>query len=366
MPTENGKTKQKWEATGLKARANVKSAKDMLNKRLSELNKYKLPYCEITVSDYFKDWLQNIKTDVRANTYRSYCGNMTNHIIPYFEQHKMLLQDLKPYHLENYYKAKLQENSKLNSSEALSPTTIKHHHQNISKALSDALRQGIIQYNPASVAKTPKVERYRGDYLEPKQVNDMLVLFKGNAVELPVMLCAVYGFRRSEVLGLKWSNINFEKKTITVAETLQQGIGGNYSDKPKTESSYRTLPMTESIYLVLKSQKELQNKRSDLIGNYYVKSDYVCTQSNGEVISPNYLSRTFHSVISKSQLPQIRLHDLRHSVASNLIESGVSVVGVQEWLGHANASTTLDVYSHASKSSKNNIAVTIQQMISVE
>lgn len=73
---------------------------------------------------------------------------MTNHIIPYFEQRKILLQDLKPYHLEDYYKSKLQTNSKLSSGEALSPTTIKHHHQNISKALSDALRRGIIYYNP--------------------------------------------------------------------------------------------------------------------------------------------------------------------------------------------------------------------------
>lgn len=255
MPTESGKTKPKWETTGLQIRGNKKQAEKMLNDRLADLNKYNLPYHKITVSQYFSEWLQKIEREVRPNTYRSYYGNMTNHIIPYFEQRKILLQDLKPYHLEDYYKSKLQPNSKLCSGEALSPTTIKHHHQNISKALSDALRRGIIYYNPASAAKTPKTERYRGDYLEPKQIDEMLTL------------CAVYGFRRSEVLGLRWGNIDFGQKTITIAETLQQNTGGSYSDKPKTESSYRTLPMTDDVYALLNDHKSLQDERKRLMGN---------------------------------------------------------------------------------------------------
>lgn len=365
MPTDNGKTKPKWITTGLTIRGNKKQATKMLNEKLTELNKYNLPYHKITVSDYFKDWLNKIETEVRPNTYRSYYGNMVNHIIPYFEKKNISLQSLKPYHLEDYYKSKLQPNSKINSSEALSATTIKHHHQNISKALNDALRRGIIAINPATSAKTPKTEKFRGEYLSPEQIEEMLILFKDNQIELAVTLCAIYGLRRSEVLGLKWSNINFDKKEFTIAETLQQNQGGNYTDKPKTESSYRTLPMTDSVYHILKAHKEQQNKRKEIMGNYYIDSDYVCTWNNGNVISPNYLTKTFHTVISKSTLPKIRLHDLRHSVASNLIAKGMSVVDVQEWLGHANASTTLDVYSHACKSSKNNIVNAIEQMIAI-
>lgn len=366
MPLENGKTKPVWRATGLPVRGNKKQAVKILNDRLAELNKYCLPYTRLTVADYFRQWLEKIETEVRPNTYRSYYGNMMNHIIPYFDAKKILLQDLKPYHLEDYYKSKLQANSKIGSEEALSPTTIKHHHQNISKALSDALRRGLIFVNPATAAKTPKADKYRGDYLDAKQIKELLILFKGNVVELPVTLCAIYGLRRSEVLGLKWCHVDFSKRTITIAETLQQNTGGNYEDKPKTESSYRTLPMLDGVYIMLSEQKELQIERAALMGDYYVRSDFVCTWGNGEVITPNYLTRTFHSVISKSTLPQIRLHDLRHSVASNLISAGMPIVDVQEWLGHANASTTLDVYSHAAKSSKENIAKTLCDMISSE
>ena len=366
MPMENGKTKPKWISTGLRIRGNKKQAHKMLDDKLSEMNKYNVPYCKLTVADYFKSWLPLIEKEVRPNTYRSYYGNMTNHIIPYFEKKRILLQDLKPYHLENYYKSKMQTDSKLNRGGALSPTTIKHHHQNISKALSDACRKGLICFNPATAAKPPKAEKYRAEFLEPKQISDMLKLFKGSTIELPVMLCALYGFRRSEVLGLKWCNVDFEKRTITVAETLQQNTGGNYTDKPKTESSYRTLPLLDKVYDVLKAKKTAQEERKALMGNYYTVSDYVCTWADGTVITPNYLTKMFHSVISKSTLPNIRLHDLRHSAASNLIACGMSVVDVKDWLGHANASTTLDIYSHANKSAKENIATALQSMIEVE
>lgn len=353
---ENGKRKPKWIDTQLSERGNKRNAEKLLADYLAEYNKMNIPYSKLTVDDYFLRWLEDIQAEVKANTYRSYYGNMTNHIIPYFKQSKIQLQELTPFDLEEYYKSKLQPNSKVNSGEALSATTIKHHHQNISKALSDAVRKGLLMANPAASAKTPKAEKFKGDFLNQKQVNELLLLFRGNVVELPVLLCSVYGFRRSEVLGLKWHNIDFENKSITIAETLQQGVGGNYTDTPKTDSSYRTLPMTNEVYNVLNTAKSLQNERQKLMGNYYVKSDYVCTWQNGNVISPNYLTRTFKSVISKSNLPQIRLHDLRHSAASNLLDMGFSVVQVADWLGHSSSATTLNFYAHAEKRSKMDIA----------
>ncbi len=337
-------------------RGNKRKAEKMLADYLSDYNKMNIPYSKLTVADYLIQWLDNVKTEVKTNTYRSYYGNMKNHIIPYFKQNKILLQELTPFDLEEYYKSKLQKNSKVKSEEALSATTIKHHHQNISKALSDAVRKGLIMANPASSAKTPKAEKFKGEFLNQKQVNEMLLLFKGTVIELPIFLCSVYGFRRSEVLGLKWCNVDFDSKSITIAETLQQGTGGNYTDTPKTESSYRTLPMTNDVYNILAAAKSLQSERKKLMGSYYVLNDYVCTWQNGNVISPNYLTRTFHSVISKSNLPCIRLHDLRHSAASNLLDMGFSVVQVAEWLGHSSSATTLNFYAHAEKRSKMDIA----------
>lgn len=353
---ENGKRKPKWIDTQLPERGNKRNAEKLLAEYLAEYNKMNIPYSQLTVADYFTQWLIDIQTEVKQNTYRSYYGNMTNHIIPYFQQNKIQLQELTPFDLEDYYKSKLQPNSKMKSESALSATTIKHHHQNISKALTDAVRKGLILANPAASARTPKAEKFKGEFLNRKQVNELLLLFKGNVVELPVLLCSVYGLRRSEVLGLKWHNVDFESKSITIAETLQQGTHGDYTDTPKTDSSYRTLPMTNEVYNSLKTAKNLQNERQKLMGNYYVQSDYVCTWQDGNVISPNYLTRTFKSVISKSNLPQIRLHDLRHSAVSNLLDMGFSVVQVADWLGHSSSATTLNFYAHAEKRSKMDIA----------
>lgn len=225
------------------------------------------------------------------------------------------------------------------------------------------MRLGLIQYNPASAARTPKARKFNAEFLNGKQLEEMLKLFKGNPIELPIKLCAVYGFRRSEVLGLKWRNVDLINRTITVSETLQQSIGGEYTDLPKTESSFRTLPMSDATHKLLTEQKRLQEDRAKLMGNYYVKTDYVCTMPNGTVITPNYLTRVFHSVISKSDLPQIRLHDLRHSVASNLLNGGFSVVQVQEWLGHSSSATTLNFYAHIDKTSKLSIAEALDKIV---
>ena len=362
---EYGERRQKWYNTKLAVRGNKKKAEKILNDLLLEWDKKNVKYCDLTVAEYFKNWIKEIELEVKPNTYRSYKGNMENHIIPYFESKDILIQELKPYHLEDYYKFKLKPHSKLRSDEALSHTTIKHHHQNISKALSDAVRKDIIHYNPASYAKTPKTETYKSEFLNPKQLQDLLLLFKGSSVEIPVTLCAIYGFRRSEVLGLSWNSIDFVNRTITISQTLQQhkGENTNYIDTPKTESSYRTLPLTEDVYQMLKKHKELQRKRKELIGNNYVDNNFVCTWEDGNVIAPNYLSRTFHKIIIKSTLPHIRLHDLRHSVASNLLNNGFSVVQVAEWLGHSSSSTTLKFYAHSDKTSKIQIAVSLNKMI---
>ena len=367
MKDENGKRKQKWISTELPIRGNKKAAERFLQEKLIELNGQIVAPNDITVDEYFERWLQKIKTEVRQNTYRNYAGNMENHIIPYFKARKIKLQDLTVYDLEQYYKTKLQRGSKLKTGEALSPTTVKHHQQNISKALSDAVHDKLIPLNPASAVNMPKpeekVKKFKPEFLNMKEVEELLVLFDGSVVELPVRLTAFYGFRRSEVLGLKWDAIDFQRRTITVESTLQQGVGGNYEDETKTESSMRTLPMPESIYELVKHQGELQDERKRIMGDYYIESDYLCTWPDGRVITPNYLTKTFHQTIVKSTLPKVRLHDLRHSAATNLLELGFNVVQVAEWLGHESPNTTLKFYGHAVKTSKVEMADALAKVL---
>ena len=141
-----------------------------------------------------------------------------------------------------------------------------------------------------------------------------------------------------------------------------QGDGENYiKDCTKNDSSYRTLPLTADMREML---LELKAKRSDnqkLFGASYVDNMHVFTFPDGSPISPNYLTRTFHNTVENSNLPKVRLHDLRHSVATNLLAKGMSLVDTQLWLGHSQPSTTLNFYAHADSSSKKNIQLLLDE-----
>ena len=360
---ENGKRKQKWLSTDLPLRGNKRNAEKFLRTLIDEWEAKNVPYSQLTFASYLEQWIKCAGTNIKPNTYRTYQAMVTNHIVPYFKQHPVLLQELNPPDRDAYAPAKQQLGSKQTGKGTLSAMSIRHHPQVISKALSDAVHDGLIQFNPASAARKPKTERYNASFLNPSEIDMMLALFIGNVVELPVNLCAVYGIRRSEVLGLKWEHIDFENRAITVTETLQQGVDGDYVDTPKTNSSYRTLPMTDSVYKLLKGQKHRQERLQGALGAGYIQNDYVCTWPDGNVISPNYLTRTFHNVIAKSSLPNIRLHDLRHSAASNLLNMGFSIVQAQQWLGHGSASTTLNFYAHVDKNSKLDMAAAMERAI---
>lgn len=216
---EHGKRRQKWCDTGLPSKngkINKTAAKKIANQLQEEYDKKNMPCTNITVAAYFREWLKQAETGLRPKTYSSYRGNMENHIIPYFEAKGTHLQDLKPVDLEDYYRYKMGADSRMDGQGALSVTTIKHHHQNISKALNDAVRRGLILANPATVAHTPKGTKFKPEYLNPEQVDKLMGLFVGNTAELPVHLCAWYGFSRSEVIGLRWENIDFQQRSITV------------------------------------------------------------------------------------------------------------------------------------------------------
>lgn len=352
---QNGRRIQKSYATGLPVKNNKRKAEQCLKQLCIEYDNKNLNfYSNIKVADYFKQWLVVIRSEVRPNTFRGYKGNMENHIIPYFEKTREELQNLKPYQLTDFYKSKKGQ---------VSVTTIKHFHQNISKALSDAVEKGLISVNPASAARTPKqTDLFKAEFLNRSQIKQLLVYFEGTTIYLPTYLCTVYGFRRSEVLGLKWHNIDFENETIRIRETLQQStkeITGetNYVSETKTESSNRTLPMIPQVKEILLEQKQRQQHNRDLLKGDYLSGDYVCTFDNGKEISPNYLTKKFHNIVKRqTEIPQIRFHDLRHSVASNLLNDGFTTVQVAEWLGHSSATTTLKFYAHSDKTSKAAIA----------
>ena len=187
-----------------------------------------------------------------------------------------------------------------------------------------------------------------------------------------MLLAAYYGLRRSEVLGIKWSNIDFENGTIRIAhKVVEQKVDGKYQtvghDKMKTESSNRMLPLMKKVALALRRLKLHQDEQRRLCGNSYVHEydDYVCVNEIGQLLRPNYVTAKFSELLKENGLKHIRYHDLRHSCASLLLANGVPMKEIQEWLGHSNYRTTADVYSHLDFSSKEHSAEIISHVLAV-
>ena len=339
---------------GMEVKNNKRKAEQALNKLIAEYEKTK-----IIASDkqkftaFMEEWLKTIKNTIKSTTYDGYCINFNKHIKPYFNKLNVNLDELTPMHIQGYYNDMLEE--------GLSATTIHKHHANIHKALDYAMKMNIIPYNPADRVTVPKKKRFVGGFYNGEQLKKVLELFKGNEIESCIFLTVHYGFRRSEVLGLKWDAVDFDfnNDTISVRHTALSKTGGTlYDDTTKTLSSMRTLPLTEGVKKYLIKLKAHQDEMRKVFGNCYNDNEYICKFDDGRLFRPDYVSHKFKTTIQKSDLPVIRFHDLRHSAASFLIKSGCNLKEIQEWLGHSDIATTVNLsYGHTNQSSHNSIKI---------
>lgn len=289
-------------------------------------------------SEYMELWLANIKLHISPSTYESYCQIVRQKIVPYFEKLDISLIALKAIHIEMFYQTQYEL--------ALSPNTVLRYHAVLHKALNDARRKELIVISPAVFAQRPPKQKYITEPYSAKEIHRLFQVIDGHKLELIIKLAAFYGFRRSEVLGLRWKSISFETSTITVNHTFQricndEGIYDVFRDKVKRDASFRTLPMPDGIRnMIMDYRTERYSKELPL------PDAYLFLGRNGNVIKPDYVSSAFHQILKENGLRHIRFHDLRHSSAGILISNRVPLIEVQQWLGHSTINTTADLYAH--------------------
>lgn len=165
-------------------------------------------------------------------------------------------------------------------------------------------------------------------------------------IHIVIFLAAYYGLRRSEVLGLKWSAVDFENKTVSISHKVVQNDKGVVGmDVMKTESSYRALPLISQVEEALLAEREKQEEMMRVMRRGYCKkyTDYICVDAIGELIKPNYVTDHFKVVLKEKGLKPVRFHDLRHSCASLLLANGMPMKMIQDWLGHSDMGTTVNI-----------------------
>lgn len=351
----DGKRKTKWEATGLPVKKNKKKADALLQERRRTFVPPTSPSevrldNEILFADFMLKWLEIAKSSIQITTYASYQGMIQGVIEPYFRKEGIRLADLKAVDLQEFYTKQL---------ERVTANSVIHYHANIHKALKYAVKIDLIPTNPADKVERLKKNAFRGDFYSAEEINALLAIVRGTKLEIPVLLGAFYGLRRSEVLGLKWDAIDFEANTLEIRHILTQAyLDGKkvlvQADRAKNKSSLRTLPLIPEIrdrLLEIKGQQEVYKK---LCGRCYNKEylGYLCVDEVGNILRPNYISESFPKLLKANGMRPIRFHDLRHSCASLLLANGVPMKQIQEWLGHSDFSTTANIYAHLDYSSK--------------
>ena len=356
---ENGKRKTPWISTNLPVRGNKKRAENFMMdvrrnfvppnvQRIEE--REAMQKGDILFTDFLLKWLRVAKSTVKLTTYASYEMMATRIIIPYFETLNIKLKELTTEDIQEFYSAQL---------ERVSANTVIHYHAVIHRALKYAVKIKTIQSNPAVNVERPRKEKFIGSFYDKKEINILFDIIQGHPLEVAIKLAAFYGLRREEIIGLKWTAIDFENNTLTIQHTVTEcNLDGKHievaSDTAKTDSSLRTMPLVTNFREMLLAKKEKQEHYRKLCGRSYCKEylDYIFVNEMGERWKPRYLSDGFKRILEQNGLRRIRFHDLRHTCASLLLANNVPMKKIQEWLGHSDFSTTANNYAHLDFQSK--------------
>lgn len=360
----DGKRKQKWICTDLDVKGNKTRAEKFLREQIVALEcKSGIVNSDILFSDYVKIWLEQVKNSVDSITFQGYEQLANSHIIPYFEQKKTRLQDVKKETLQAYIDEK-SKSGRLDNKGGLSAKSLKLHRNILNQTLKEALKSGLISVNPCQWVKLPQIQRREPTFYTAEQIEKLLSAIIGDSTfYLLVKLTATYGLRRSEVLGLMWNSIDFENDTLQIAHTVVKVNSTVCKNKTKNASSYRSFPLIDEIKQLLLAERKKQTQNRKEFVKEYIQSPYVFVWDNGKPFATEYVSQHFKRLLEWNNLPHIRFHDLRHSCASILLSRGFTLKDVQEWLGHSDITLTANIYGHLDIERKKAIADTMANIL---
>lgn len=327
---ENGKRKLKWISTGLSEGCTKKALKEKTTeifRRFSEefnsgaLTKAKTHKVDKTVVsesimkngtvikgreyrfvDFLPDWLATAKPTVAGSSYNGY-RHTTDKIVAYFNEKypDVMLSDVTGLMIQQFYNDLY--------SNGLSANTVKHYHALLHRAFKYAVKMDLLGNNPTEKTELPKQTRFTATFYNKDELELLFKAFEGDRMELVVYIAAFYGLRRSEVCGLKWDAIDFDKKTITIRRKLVSDFGSGKEeiiceDQLKTEASKRTLPLIPMLENLLRDRLVFEVHYSRLLKKDFdhTYDGFVCRDNYGKLITPNFITDHFKLMIKKHNL----------------------------------------------------------------
>jgi integrase len=309
---------------------------------------------QVTLAKFVETWLDGKELSRRAKTVGQYRQIVELHILPRLG--KMRLQDIQPAHLKQLYLSKKEEGR--------GARTVQLIHAVMHSVLNQAIKEGILGRNTAALVERPKVEQTEQQILTESQAQQLVLASMRTHIGTLIYLALMTGMREGELLGLKWSDVDWVKSQIHVQRQLQRIKGqGAVLVPPKTKAGRRQIKMGLGTMDRLSTHQQEQTQVKAGLGDRWEENDLVFPNTLGKPMACENMSAEFKRLLKQNGLPMIRFHDLRHTSISFLLDIGTPVNTVQKRAGHSKASVTTDTYGHSLGHSEEEAAERIEEML---
>jgi len=293
---------------------------------------------EVTVAGWLRYWMGEMVLPSRAQTTSyGYRKIVENHLIP--ELGDIPLHALRPQDIQRYYARLLRD-------KGLSPCTVRHHHDVLSASFGAAVRQGALAQSPLRGVEPPRGRSAEARFYDLEGLRRLCRETRGTRLELVIKLAAGLGLRREEICGLRWVNVDFNRRVAKIREARTTAGAAVIEKETKNRSSQRTLYLPDDLYRLLAEEQRRQQAASIRSGKDWDGAGAVVVNDREEPYPPNGLSMAFHRFIGKRGLPPITLHGLRHTFATLASAQGAPLYDIGKALGHSTPSTTGRIYTH--------------------
>ena len=313
-------------------------AQRRLTELLSSLDKgVYTPPGKLTVAEHLQNWLNGyVKTNCSERTLDAIESIAKHHLIPVLGH--IPLKQLTPKEIQAYYGK---------ACDKLSARSVHYHHRILKQSLKYAVRQGYLGRNPCELVDPPKPRLKLTRTLTPEELETLLEAASDNQF-YPVIYTAVStGLRQAELLGLRWRDIDPDiMLSISVNRVLYKRRGVCEFKEPKTSHSRRLVSMTPKLAAFLREYRQERKSLYRELGKGVNPDDLVFANVEGKPLDPSVLTHNFARIAKRSDLQNVRFHDLRHTFASLMLLRGAKPKVISEALGHSSVAFTMDVYSH--------------------
>lgn len=316
----------------------------------------------LILRNWMAEWLISYKKEiVKITTYQGYWRVFRDHI-EHSEISDVPLSELSTNMLQKYYN-RLRAEGRSDQKGGLSPRMVRYVYVLVNGALEQAVKNDHLFKNVNKYVVLPSKEQKEITPMSEQEVKLFLEACENERLRALYYLELFSGLRKGEISGLKWSDIDWIKRQLTVFRTLEPVVNNaQETDQPrkaelvlvtpKTKKSKRIIPLNDIVMIELEEHKKRQEREKELYADIYIDQDLIFCREDGYFLHPRYLTDNFHRILKAAALPKYRFHDLRHTVASLLINSNENPKIIQELLGHSSISTTMDIYGHLEEKSK--------------